>query len=134
MSAELLAKQQQYFRTGETTSVKFRLKQLKKLKETIESYEEQIMETLYEELRKSPLEAYSMEIGFVYKEIRFMMKHLRKWTKPKRVKTPLTHLGAKSFLYPEPYGVSLIIAPWNYPFQLAIAPLVGPSLQEIVQL
>ncbi|WP_199426714.1 aldehyde dehydrogenase [Thermaerobacillus caldiproteolyticus] len=125
MSAELLAKQQQYFRTGETTSVKFRLKQLKKLKEAIESYEEQIMEILHEELRKSPLEAYSMEIGFVYKEIRFMMKHLRKWTKPKRVKTPLTHLGAKSFLYPEPYGVSLIIAPWNYPFQLAIAPLVG---------
>jgi aldehyde dehydrogenase (NAD+) len=125
MSAELLVKQQQYFRTGETTRVEFRLKQLKKLKEAIQSYETQIMETLHEELRKSPLEAYSMEIGIVYKEIRFMMKHLRKWTRAKRVKTPLTHFGAKSFLYPEPYGVSLIIAPWNYPFQLALAPLVG---------
>jgi aldehyde dehydrogenase (NAD+) len=125
MSAELLVKQQQYFRTGETKNIEFRLQQLEKLKKAIQTYETHIIDTLHAELRKSPLEAYSTEIGFVYKEIGFMMKHLRTWAKPKRVKTPLTHFGAKSFLYPEPYGVSLIIAPWNYPFQLSIAPLVG---------
>jgi aldehyde dehydrogenase (NAD+) len=122
---ELLEKKRQYFQTGETKAVEFRLEQLEKLRKAIQTYEKDIMDTLYVELNKPPLEAYSMEIGFIYKEIRFMMKHLRKWVRPKRVKTPLTHAGAKSFIYPEPYGVSLIIAPWNYPFQLTIAPLVG---------
>ncbi|EZP76929.1 NAD-dependent aldehyde dehydrogenase [Parageobacillus genomosp. 1] len=122
---ELLEKKRQYFQAGETKSVEFRLKQLEKLKKAIEMHENEIIDTIYAELNKPPLEAYSMEIGFVYKEISFIMKHLRKWTRPKRVKTPLTHAGAKSFIYPEPYGVSLIIAPWNYPFQLTIVPLVG---------
>ncbi|WP_027409160.1 aldehyde dehydrogenase [Anoxybacteroides tepidamans] len=125
MNSELLEKQQRYFHRGETKQVKFRLKQLEALKRAIQAHEQEIIATLHDELHKSPLESYSTEIGFVYKEISFIMKHLRNWTKPKRVKTPLTHFGSKSYLYPEPYGVSLIIAPWNYPFQLAMAPLVG---------
>ncbi|MCL9970896.1 aldehyde dehydrogenase [Anoxybacillus kestanbolensis] len=122
---ELLEKQKRYFQTGETLSLDFRLKQLMRLKETIKKHEQIIMDTLKVELNKSPLEAYTTEIGVVYEEINFITKRLVRWMKPQRVPTPLTHFGSKSYIYPEPYGVSLIIAPWNYPFQLAISPLVG---------
>ncbi|ACJ32655.1 aldehyde dehydrogenase [Anoxybacillus flavithermus] len=120
-----LQKQKRYFRTGATLSLSFRLAQLARLKETIQVHEQAIIDTLAKELNKSPLEAYTTEIGVVYEEINFITKRLARWMKPKRVPTPLTHLGSKSYVYPEPYGVSLIIAPWNYPFQLAISPLIG---------
>lgn len=122
---DILQKQKRYFRAGETLSLEFRLKQLTRLKEAIQANEQEIMDTLEEELNKSPLEAYATEIGVVYEEIKFVMKRLARWMKPKRVPTPLTHFGSTSYVYPEPYGVSLIIAPWNYPFQLAVSPLIG---------
>ncbi|ANB60919.1 aldehyde dehydrogenase [Anoxybacteroides amylolyticum] len=122
---ELLEKQKRYFQTGETLSLEFRLKQLIRLKETIQKYEQRITDTLKKELHKSPFEAYTTEIGIVYEEINFIMKRLARWMQPKRVPTPLTHFGSTSYVYPEPYGVSLIIAPWNYPFQLAVSPLIG---------
>ncbi|GMB08053.1 aldehyde dehydrogenase [Thermolongibacillus altinsuensis] len=121
----LFEKQKRYFQTGETRPIDFRLQQLKNLKAAIKKYEREIIDTLKVELHKSEFEAYSAEIGVVYEEIRFMMKRLPDWIKPQRVPTPLTHIGSKSYIYPEPYGVNLIIAPWNYPFQLAISPLVG---------
>ena len=77
------------------------------------------------DLNKSVHESFTTEIGYVLKEISFQMKHISSWSKPKRVRTALTHFGSKGKVVPEPYGVTLIIAPWNYPFQLAIAPLVG---------
>lgn len=83
------------------------------------------MHALKTDLHKSEFEAYTTEIGFVLEEIRFTLKHLKKWSKPTRVRTPITHFGAKSYVMKEPYGVALIIAPWNYPFQLAMAPLIG---------
>ncbi|MCG3085361.1 aldehyde dehydrogenase [Anoxybacillus sp. LAT_35] len=122
---QLLQKQKHYFQTGETLSLEFRLKQLIRLKEAIQKYEQIIIDTLKKELHKSPFEAYTTEIGIVYEEIHFITKRLARWMKRKRVPTPLTHFGSKSYIYPEPYGVSLIIAPWNYPFQLAISPLIG---------
>lgn len=122
---DLLQKQKRYFRTGATLSLSFRLAQLARLTETIQVHEQAIIDTLAKELNKSPFEAYTTEIGIVYEEIHFIMKRLAHWMKPKRVPTPLTHFGSKSYVYPEPYGVSLIIAPWNYPFQLAISPLIG---------
>lgn len=122
---ELLQKQKRYFHTGETLSLEFRLKQLIRLKETIKKHEQIITDTLKAELNKSPFEAYTTEIGVVYEEINFIAKRLSDWVKPQRVPTPLTHFGSKSYIYPEPYGVSLIIAPWNYPFQLAVSPLIG---------
>ena len=91
----------------------------------ISTNENKIMNALKTDLQKSEFEAYTTEIGFVLEEIRFTIKHLRKWSKPKKVRTPITHFGAKSYVMKEPYGVALIIAPWNYPFQLAIAPLIG---------
>lgn len=83
------------------------------------------MEALHQDLNKSPFEAYATEIGIVKEEIKYTLKHLRKWASPKSVRTPITQFPSKSFIYPEPYGVVLIMSPWNYPFQLTIAPLVG---------
>jgi len=83
------------------------------------------MDALKQDLNKSEVEAYTSEIGILLEEIRFTLKHLAKWMKPKKVKTALTHVGSKGKIVPEPYGVALIIAPWNYPFQLALSPLVG---------
>ncbi|QKG84102.1 aldehyde dehydrogenase [Kroppenstedtia pulmonis] len=122
---EILKKQRSFFQSGTTRELAFRLEQLQKLKEVVLKYEPQIIAALKESLNKSEFESYATEIGFLLKEIRVMMKYLASWSKPKKVKSPVTHFGSKSFIYPEPYGVSLIIAPWNYPFQLTMAPLVG---------
>lgn len=77
------------------------------------------------DLNKSDHESFTTEVGYVLKEISFLKKHLSSWSKPKRVRTALTHVGSRGKVVPEPYGVTLVMAPWNYPFQLAIAPLVG---------
>lgn len=122
---EILKRQRAYFATGVTQEMGFRLEQLKKLKQVIQRFEPAIIEALHHDLNKSELDAYSTELGIVYEEINYLVKHLPAWMKAKRVKTPLTHIGSKSYLYPEPYGVALIISPWNYPFQLTLAPLLG---------
>lgn len=122
---EILRKQQAFFMTGNTKSLSYRLQQLKQLKQAIKEFEPQITEALYQDLNKSELDTYSTEIGIIYEEINHALKHLRLWSKPVRVKTPITHVGSKGFIYYEPYGVALIISPWNYPFQLAISPLIG---------
>ncbi|MBB2478883.1 aldehyde dehydrogenase [Bacillus sp. APMAM] len=121
----LIEKQKAYFKTNETNDIPFRLNALQKLKSAIQTNEIELMNALKSDLNKSEFDSYSTEIGVVLEEIRFTLKHLKVWSKPKSVKTPLTHIGSKSFIYPEPYGVALIISPWNYPFQLAIAPLIG---------
>ncbi|WP_078547694.1 aldehyde dehydrogenase [Litchfieldia alkalitelluris] len=122
---ELKRKQQDYFSQGATKSVQFRMKALKTLKHLIISNEKALMSALKEDLNKSNFDAYVTEIGILLEEIRFTMKHLKKWAQPRRIKSSLAQFGSKSYIYPEPYGVVLIIAPWNYPFQLAIAPLIG---------
>ena len=121
----IVQKQRDFFNTGVTKSVDFRVQQLKKLKSIIESNEKEIAKALYDDLRKSEFESYATETGIVIAEIDLMLKNIRKWAKPSRVKTPLFHQLATSWRYPEPYGVTYLIAPWNYPFQLLIAPLVG---------
>lgn len=121
----MLHTQRAYFQTGDTKDVEFRIRQLKKLYQWITVHEQEIMDALYMDLNKSNFEAYATEIGIVKEEIRYTLKHLRKWAAPKRVPTPITQFPSKSFIYPEPYGIVLIMSPWNYPFQLTIAPLVG---------
>lgn len=121
----LINKQKAFFQTGKTKEISFRIQALEQLRETIRTNEKQIIDALKLDLNKSEFDAYTTEIGYVLAEIRFILKRIQKWAKPKKVITPMTHFGAKSFLYPEPYGVALIISPWNYPFQLAIAPLIG---------
>lgn len=121
----LVGKQKVFFRTGKTKDIDYRLTALQKLRALIKSNEHKFIEALKVDLNKSEFEAYTTEIGMVLEEIRFAQKHLRSWVKPQRVKTPLTHFASSSFIYSEPYGVALIIAPWNYPFQLSLAPLIG---------
>lgn len=122
---KLLQSQKAYFKTGETFSYAFRIKQLKKLKDIIKKHESAILNALYIDLHKNRMEAYTTEVGFVYHSIDKTIKHLKKWMRIKKVKTPLYMLGTKSYIMPEPLGNILIIGPYNYPFQLIIEPLIG---------
>ncbi|MEH7462844.1 aldehyde dehydrogenase [Bacillus thuringiensis] len=123
--ASIVERQKSYFYSGKTRGIEERKKQLRALYESIQRYESEIFEALKLDLNKSEHESYTTEIGYTLKEISFLIKNLSKWSKPKRVKTAMTHIGSKGRIIPEPYGVTLVIAPWNYPFQLAVAPLVG---------
>ncbi len=123
--ARLIQQQKSYFLSGETKTITFRRKQLKMLREAIKRNEELIYEALYEDLHKSKFEAYATEIGFVLEELSYHIKHLRKWAKPRRVKTPLTSFPASSYQTYDPKGNVLIMAPWNYPFQLTLVPMIG---------
>ncbi len=117
--------QKEFFYSGKTKPYEFRVEQLKRLDGAIRAHETEILVALKEDLKKSEAEAYVSEIAFLYEEIKFAIKNLKKWMKPKRVSTPLTQWPGRSYLYCEPLGVVLIIAPWNYPFQLVISPLIG---------
>lgn len=123
--ASIIERQKSYFYSGKTRGIEERKKHLRALYEGIQRYESEIFEALKLDLNKSEHESYTTEIGYTLKEISFTLKNLSKWSKPKRVKTAMTHIGSTGKIIPEPYGVTLVIAPWNYPFQLAIAPLVG---------
>ncbi len=117
--------QKEFFRTGNTHSYRFRLKALKRLKKCIKKHESDIYNALKMDLNKPKFESFVGEVGFVLKEIDFAMKHLKEWMKPKKVPTDIVNMPAKSFVYAQPYGVVLIISPWNYPFHLSMMPLIG---------
>jgi aldehyde dehydrogenase (NAD+) len=121
----MLKEHKAYFEKGETKNIDFRLKQLDKIKKIIQDNEKLIIDALNKDLHKSEFEAYATEIGYLYDSIKYFTKNLRKWAKVKKVKTPLVHVGSRSYIYPEPYGTVLIIGPFNYPFQLVIEPLIG---------
>lgn len=121
----LLDKQRQFFASGQTRPLAFRIEQLRKLKDMILKHEAAICEAVYRDLRKPAAETIINEILMVSKEIDFVIKHLCKWAAPKRIRTPLFLWPGRSRIYHEPYGSVLIISPWNYPFMLLIAPLIG---------
>lgn len=121
----IIKEHRNYFETGETRSIDFRLNQLRKLKRAIQDNERIIIDALYKDLHKSEFEAYATEIGYLYDSIGYFIKNIRKWARVKRVRTPRVHFGSRSYIYPEPYGTVLIIGPFNYPFQLVLEPLVG---------
>ena len=121
--AELLKMQREYFQSGKTLPVKNRIENLKKLRECIKAHEEEICLALKTDLGKSDTESYMCEIGMALAEINCLIRHTKKWAKAKRVKTPLAQFSAKSYVLPTPYGNTLIMSPWNYPFLLTIAPL-----------
>ncbi len=120
---ELLNLQKEYFATGQTLPIAFRTNMLKRLYKEIEARETEIVTALQTDLGKSPLESIMCEVGMTLHEISYMIKHLKKWSKPKRVKTPLAQFPGKSYTLATPYGSVLIMSPWNYPFLLTLGPL-----------
>lgn len=121
---DLLERQRRYYAQGETIDLEYRKRQLKKLYVTIKKREDEIHEALRRDLGKSSLESYMCEVGLVLSEITYMLKHMKKYSKKQRVRTPLSQFAAKSYRQAVPYGNVLIISPWNYPFLLTMEPLV----------
>lgn len=122
--AELLRQQRDFFSSGHTRSLNFRLQQLRQLKQAVLDHQDSLVEALSKDLRKPLLESYLTEIAGI-QEIDYAIKHLKSWMKVRRASTPLQLFPAAARIYPEPLGVVLIISPWNYPVQLAISPLIG---------
>lgn len=121
----LVAEQRMFFKEHQTKSYSFRIEALRKLYASIVIHQQQISDALWEDLHKSEFESYATEIGFVLGEIKDAIRNLKSWMKPESKNTPMVLFGSKSKVISEPYGVTLILAPWNYPFQLQISPLVG---------
>lgn len=115
--------QRTFFYQSETLDVEYRIRALKRLKTCILKYENEINEALKKDLGKSAFESYMCETGLVLSEIGYMLKHIRRFAREKRVLTPLAQFHSASFRKPSPYGVVLIMSPWNYPFLLTPAPL-----------
>lgn len=124
-TSSVFTRQGIFFGQQKTKPLAFRLSALQKLKSAIKNFENEIYRALYADLRKSEFEAYATEIGFVLEEISFHQRNLKRWVKPERVSSGIASFPSKSRVLPEPLGRTLIIAPWNYPFQLIIAPLIG---------
>jgi len=121
----LLKNQKRFFTSGRTREISFRINKLKQFKKAILKYETRITDALWFDLHKSCEEAYLTEISITLVEIDNHIKHLNQWTKSRRVATPAFVLPSSSKIIYEPLGVALIIAPWNYPFQLLMNPLIG---------
>ena len=118
-------KQKAYFHSSATLALPFRKQMLRKLASAMQQYEHQISDALWQDLHKSYEEAYLTELSIVYGEIRNHLRHLRKWARPERKCTPLAIMPATSKIIKQPLGNTLIIAPWNYPVQLLLNPLIG---------
>ncbi|MHC0064584.1 aldehyde dehydrogenase [Nostoc sp. UIC 10890] len=122
--SEIIQNQREFFQTGKTKDITFRIEQLKTLKQAIIEHEQAIVEALQTDLHKPEVETYITEISVV-KEIDYVIKHLQNWSKPKKASVSWDFFSYSARIYAEPLGVVLIIGPWNYPFQLIISPLIG---------
>ncbi len=121
--ASLLEKQRNYYKSGATIPVKFRIEQLKKLYSVVKKYQIEVNDALTSDLGKSHFEGFMCESGLVLSEISYMIRHTKRFAKRKTVATPITNFASHSFNQPVPYGNTLIMSPWNYPFLLTIDPL-----------
>jgi aldehyde dehydrogenase (NAD+) len=123
--SSLVQKQRDFFLTGATRDLDFRKQQLKKLKSLILTNSKNLADAMYSDFKKAPLETYISETQLSIEEIGLFLKKLGKWTKSEKVHSTLFNFPSTAFIRKEPYGVALIISPWNYPFQLCMVPLVG---------
>jgi aldehyde dehydrogenase (NAD+) len=122
---EIIARQVDFFNSGKTRDIGFRIGQLKKLRSVMADSERSLYEAIYRDFKKSEFDTYATELGFVYHEIDESIKKLPRWAKQKKVKTNLINQPATSYIIPEPLGTCLVIGAWNYPYQLSLSPLVN---------
>lgn len=125
MIEEIIKSQREYFDGGNTLNVNTRISYLKKLKAAIKQNEGALCDALRADLGKSASEAYMSEIGMVLEDLTHHIKHLKSWARCKKRKTPLAQFPSNGYLLPSPYGCTLILSPWNYPFLLSFQPLIG---------
>ena len=123
--SDIICQQREFFNTGKSKDIGFRITQLNNLQKAVIDHEAAIIAALKVDLHKPEFETYTTEIALCKKEINYALKQIANWTKLQKANIPLEQLPGFGRIYPEPLGVVLIISPWNYPFQLIIAPLVG---------
>lgn len=121
---KIIDRQRTFFQTGMTLDVSFRIAALKRLQHMIRRHEKEIEAALLLDLKKSSFESYMCETGLVLDEIRYMLRHIRSFAKEQNVRTPLAQFCSRSYRKPSPYGVTLIVSPWNYPILLTLDPLI----------
>ena len=117
--------QQKFFNTNQTKSIDFRIEQLKKLKKLLESHERELLDSIYKDFKKSAFDTYITELYQIYHEINLCVKKLNLWSRPKRVKSRRINFPSRAYIYTEPLGVVLVIGAWNYPYLLALKPVVS---------
>ena len=121
---KIIDRQRAFFHTGTTLDVSFRIAALKRLQHMIRRHEKEIEAALLLDLKKSSFESYMCETGLVLDEIHYMLRHIRSFAKEQDVRTPLAQFCSRSYRKPSPYGVTLIVSPWNYPILLTLDPLI----------
>ena len=122
---EVHRKQQDFFNTNKTKDIYFRIEQLKKFKKVLIENEALLYEAIYQDFGKSEFETYVSELSLIYHEINHLIKNIKKWSRPKNVSTGFANFPAKSYIIPEPLGVTLVIGAWNYPYQLSLVPTIS---------
>jgi aldehyde dehydrogenase (NAD+) len=123
--ADIVAKQRAFYNSGATLDLNLRKEYLKKLKKVLEKYEAEMIEAVKKDMGRADVEIFFMETFMNMEELDYALKHIDEWTKPKDVKTPLLFFMSDSDIYPEPYGISLIISAWNFPLLQLFSPLIG---------
>lgn len=122
---QLIQQQRYFFNTNATRGIRFRKQQLQKLYDVIKSNEQLLYDAIYKDFKKSPFDTFTSELALIYGDIKEAKRKVGKWSRKKRKRTNLVNLPAKSYVIPEPLGVSLVIGAWNYPYQLSFAPVVS---------
>lgn len=123
--ADMVAFQKAFYKTHTTKDVHFRIEKLRQLQKSIERHKEDIFEALHKDFRKSDFETFATEIALILDEIKIMLQNTKDWAKPQSVRGSLLNFPSTNYLYPEPYGVVLVIGAWNYPLQLTLLPAIG---------
>ncbi|NEW79573.1 MAG: aldehyde dehydrogenase [Gelidibacter sp.] len=121
---DVLTQQQDFFNSNKTKNVSFRIAQLKKFKNVLKENEKLLYNAIYEDFGKSEFETYVSELSLLNHEINNFIKNIKKWSKRKKVSTGLANFPARSYIIPEPLGVTLVIGAWNYPYQLSLVPAI----------